>query len=220
MPTLLLMEHAGQCVADACRRVLDRMTRAPRSAAPGPQHATILVLCGPGNNGGDGLVVARRLIDLIPQASVRIILAAPPKRFKGDVATNMEIIKRLRLPIAVWPKGTRLPRSSVPLLIVDALLGTGVRPPLREPIVSMVNWINTTRLLRTGTRVVSIDVPSGIDADSGEGLGPCVRADVTVSLMGLKPSLLTRAGRRVAGRVVVGDIGMPRAVLARLSRLG
>ncbi len=217
LPTLLLMEHAGQSVADECRRTLVRMTRS-RQGSTKPQRPTILVLCGPGNNGGDGLVVARRLNDLVPQAKVRIILAAPPERFQGDAAMNMTIVDRLRIPFAVWTNGIVPTQANAPLLIVDALLGTGVRPPLREPIASMVNWINATRQQRTGTRVVAIDVPSGMDAGSGECLGPCVRADVTVSLMGLKPGLRTPAGRRLAGRVVVGDIGMPRVIKARIER--
>ncbi len=217
MPTLLPMEHAGQSVADECRRVLTRI-RQSRRAATKTQRPTILIFCGPGNNGGDGLVAARRLTDLVPGASVRVVLADLPERFRGDAATNMEIVKRLGIPCTVWNGGARLARAGAPLLIVDALLGTGVRPPLREPIVSMVAWINATRQQRPDTRVIAVDVPSGLDADSGEALGPCVRADVTISLMGLKPGPRTKAGRRLAGRVVVGDIGMPRSILDRVAR--
>lgn len=161
-----------------------------------PEARHIAVVCGPGNNGGDGYVLAR----LASEAGMEtdVVEAADPARLSSDAA-------RAR---ADWmtaggaPTGTEvLPQAD---MIVDALLGTGVDRPLTDDYAVLVDAINAA-----GRPVLSVDIPSGLDADSGEICGKAVRADVTVTFIALKRGLYTDAGPDCTGEVVFDDLGMP-----------
>jgi hydroxyethylthiazole kinase-like uncharacterized protein yjeF len=193
---LELMERAGAGVARSVERL----------APDGP----VTVVCGKGNNGGDGLVVARLLRE--SGRSVSVVCVAPPTELQGDAAANLE-----RLPGAapVQLDGTPWPGAASPTpagadprgagLVVDALLGTGFsgepRGAVAEAIAAIEAW---------GAPVVSVDVPSGVDASSGAVRGVAVGATSTVSFHAAKPGLWINPGKEHAGTVEVIDIGIPR----------
>jgi len=203
VPSHRLMEHAGTAVAAAVHALavdLDRW-----------EHGPILVLCGPGNNGGDGFVAARRLARA--GADVVVALIATEARPRGaDAARNWDRldgdhrVKRVQASVArdVTVLGQGIGKVSV---IVDALLGTGVRGALREPIRSAVEM--TRRARATGIPVVSIDTPTAVDLSSGEASEPVVGADLTVTFHRPKTGLVTTRGARLAGRILVAPIGIP-----------
>ncbi|MEA2285307.1 MAG: ADP-dependent NAD(P)H-hydrate dehydratase / NAD(P)H-hydrate epimerase, partial [Solirubrobacteraceae bacterium] len=182
IPGLDLMERAGAGLAALTREV----------ASDGP----IAVVCGKGNNGGDGYVAARLLRDA--GLDVRVLAAAPPDELRGDAATNAQ-----RLPgdpPEPFSQGA-LDGASV---AVDALLGTGFggepRGAIREAIEALGAW---------GGAVVAADIPSGVDAATGEVAGPAVQAVVTATFVASKPGLWINPGRSLAGAVRVVDIGIP-----------
>jgi NAD(P)H-hydrate epimerase len=198
-----LMEHAGTAVAAAVRALAVDTERWGK----GP----IVILCGPGNNGGDGFVAARRLA--LNGGRVVVAVVATEARPTGlTAARNWDRIARdtgiakVQAPVArdVAMFGRGIEKAAV---IVDALLGTGVRGPLREPIRSAVELIE--RAHRAGIPVVAVDTPTAVDLSSGEPSDPAVRADLTVTFHRPKTGLLTRRGAAHAGKVLVAPIGIP-----------
>jgi ADP-dependent NAD(P)H-hydrate dehydratase / NAD(P)H-hydrate epimerase len=185
IPSLDLMERAGTGVA-----------RAVELLAP---DGTVAVVCGKGNNGGDGLVAAR----ILRQAGwdVTILLAARPEELRGDALESLERVPG-EAPLQLDSAAARLERASV---IVDALLGTGSAGAPTGAVASAIGMINQTE-----RPVLSIDIPSGVDGSSGVVAGVAVRAAVTVTFHLAKPGLWINPGKRHAGRVEVIDIGIPR----------
>jgi NAD(P)H-hydrate epimerase len=189
VPSVDLMEKAGGCVA----RVV-----ADSELAGGPAR----IVCGKGNNGGDGLVAARRLGEL--GVEVEVLLLFEPGELRGDARESYEkFVASGHEPRAV--RAEELPRllegSGV---LVDALLGTGFTGIPRSPIDVAIRAINGSL-----ARVVAVDVPSGVDASSGEVAGECVRADSTVTFHARKIGLCIHPGKSYAGHVEVVDIGIP-----------
>ena len=198
-----LMEHAGTAVAAAVRALAVDTGR----WGSGP----IVILCGPGNNGGDGYVAARRLA--LNGGRVVVAVIASEARPSGlTAARNWDRIARdvgiakVHAPVArdVAVFGQGIEKAAV---IVDALLGTGVTGPLREPIRTAVELINRARA--AGVPVVAVDTPTAIDLSSGEPSDPAVRADLTVTFHRPKTGLATRRGAAHAGKVLVAPIGIP-----------
>ena len=203
VPGTRLMEQAGCAVAAATRALAVQTERWGK----GP----ILVLCGPGNNGGDGFVAARHLAR--QGAKVVVVLVAAEGRPKGkDAARNWDRldhedrVERIHTPVArdVAILGQGIEKAAV---VVDALLGTGIAGPLREPIRSAVELIAKAR--RAGSPIVSVDCPTAVDLTSGDLSDPVVRAHLTVTFHRPKTGLLARRGAAVAGRVLVAPIGIP-----------
>ncbi|HET9756131.1 MAG TPA: NAD(P)H-hydrate epimerase [Candidatus Limnocylindrales bacterium] len=198
-----LMEQAGTAVAAAVRALAVDTERWGK----GP----IVILCGPGNNGGDGYVAARRLALTGAQVVVAVIAsearptgAASSKNW-DRIARDAGIVKvhaPVARDVAVFAQG--IEKAAV---IVDALLGTGVRGPLREPIRTAVEVID--RAQRAGIPVVAVDTPTAVDLSSGEPSDPAVRADLTVTFHRPKTGLTTRRGAAHAGKVLVAPIGIP-----------
>jgi ADP-dependent NAD(P)H-hydrate dehydratase / NAD(P)H-hydrate epimerase len=203
VPEERLMEHAGTAVAAAVKALAvdtDRWETGP-----------IVILCGPGNNGGDGFVAARRLALAGAQVVVAIIAGdARPRNATAarnwDRIANDAGIAKIQAPVArdVAVFGHGIEKAAV---IVDALLGTGVRGSLRDPIRSAVELIQRARAL--GIPVVAVDTPTAVDLSSGEPSDPAVRADLTVTFHRPKTGLLTRRGSAHAGKVLVAPIGIP-----------
>jgi NAD(P)H-hydrate epimerase len=202
-PELRLMEHAGTAVAAAVRALATDLGR----WGTGP----IVVLCGPGNNGGDGYVAARRLA--LAGASVIVAVVAAESRPRGaSAARNWDRIARdsgivkVHLPVArdVAMFGLGVEKAAV---VVDALLGTGVRGALREPIRSAVEVVARARA--AGVPVVAVDTPTAVDLSSGEPSDPAVLADLTVTFHRPKTGLLTKRGSAHAGKILVAPIGIP-----------
>jgi hydroxyethylthiazole kinase-like uncharacterized protein yjeF len=185
--SLTLMQNAGRAVAETAMAMVK----------PGSR---ISVLCGPGNNGGDGFVAAR----LLKRASydVRLHLLSEKSALKGDAAE-----------MARWWDGPVRPMDPVALesvhLIVDALFGAGLNRPLDSFAARMIAAINESRL-----PVLSVDVPSGLDGTTGTATGPVVQATRTVTFFRKKPAHLLLPGRALCGEVILADIGIPSSVLA------
>lgn len=205
IPGLLLMDRAGSAAA---RTILESFTPRPDDV--------IAVVCGKGNNGGDGCVVARDLVQ--SGMKVHLLLVAPPNAFHGDAAAHFDILRRLARSESGRCSISRLSsvlrdRSFRPSIVVDALLGTGSSGKLRGSVLKAVEWIN-----RSGARVVALDVPTGIDGTTGAGDGPYVKAVLTVTFGFVKRGLLLNEGREAAGRVDCVDIGLPASVLTGVRR--
>jgi ADP-dependent NAD(P)H-hydrate dehydratase / NAD(P)H-hydrate epimerase len=198
--SLELMERAGAGVA----RTLERL------APDGP----VTVVCGKGNNGGDGLVAARLLRE--SSRPVTVVCVAAPTELTGDARANLERLPGpppVRLDGSPWtgPDGGQEPPQAAPELfnadvsLIDALLGTGFQGEPRGAVATAIAAINAAAAL-----VVSVDVPSGVDASTGVVRGDAVSASVTVSFHAAKPGLWINPGKAHAGEVQVLDIGIPR----------
>jgi NAD(P)H-hydrate epimerase len=213
IPSLLLMEHASLGIAEVIERTLRRIP------------AGILILAGPGNNGGDGLAAARHLTSA-GISPITILLIADRARLSADSAANLAMARRLGIRIlsglarpaaAIRREAARLPR---PLLIVDALLGTGLSRPADGPILQAIRACNLLRDQHPCAATLAIDVPSGLDADRGlpPPRGEAVRADATLTMAGMKPGLRTAGARAWAGPVAIIPIGAPPRLLSRLGK--
>ncbi len=204
IPSLILMENAGRAVFDVAEQVLGKTeTRA------------IVVVCGPGNNGGDGFAAARHLH--IAGESVSVFYFGDRSAAKGDALTNIQIAEKMGLDIDYSGDVDNL-QSAIDEagLVIDALLGTGAKGELRPETAEVVGCMN----LRGGSALVAVDIPSGVDADTGVELGPkedpeqaAVSADVTVTFALPKIGLVTYPGAELAGRLVIADIGIPQEAL-------
>jgi ADP-dependent NAD(P)H-hydrate dehydratase / NAD(P)H-hydrate epimerase len=205
VPEERLMEHAGTAVAAAVKALavdLDRWGTGP-----------IVIFAGPGNNGGDGFVAARRLA--LAGGDVVVVFVAAENRPKGATSSrNWDRIMRdagIRIVHASVARdlailGQGIDKTAV---VVDALLGTGVRGVLREPIRSAVDVIRSAS--SAGIPVVAVDTPTAVDLSSGEPSDPAVRGDLTVTFHRPKTGLQTKRGAAHAGKVLVAPIGIPAA---------
>lgn len=167
-------------------------------AHPGDQHWYMLI--GKGNNGGDGLVAARHLVEA--GLGVTLVYADAPEALRGEAAVQRDAAAKLGIPAIVH--GREAVDFSRCTGIVDALLGTGSRGAPRGAYAALIRAANDS-----GKPVVSADVPSGLDADTGEVYEPCIEARVTVCLAPLKRGLVQYPGASAAGRIVVRAIGIP-----------
>lgn len=200
IPGIVLMENAARSVAECVyQALLD------------PARAQVLILCGPGNNGGDGFAAARHLHNA--GVEVAVVLAAPREKSRGDAACNLGIWERMAGTVidATDPEGVARVRSAAARadVIVDALLGTGSSGAPRGVMAELIELANGAPRARR----VAIDIPSGLNADTGEVSTPCFRADATVTFVAPKVGFFTPAARQVLGRMVVADIGVPRRLI-------
>lgn len=199
IPSIVLMENAGRGTADLlCRIGID---------------GAVLILCGRGNNAGDGFVIARHL-DL-RGFHPEVVLCTTPDQLKGDALVNFEIVRKSGIPIhdltsAVFQE--HLPeRLGAADWVVDAMLGTGAVGPVRPPFDEVIATLN-----RSGKKVLAVDLPSGLDCDGGPTDGPVVRADVTATFVAWKPGFLVKEAENYTGEVHVLDIGTPRMLIQEI----
>ena len=197
LPGAVLMENAGRAVVAAVREEMERH---------GGDRHTVAVVCGAGNNGGDGYVVARVLRQLRVPATV--YLAVPRAAVRGDALIHLSAFERsggLAEPIAD-PAELSRHRGAIEsaAVVVDALFGTGLTRPIEGHLADIIHCIN-----RSAGRVVSVDVPSGLSADSGAVLGAAVEPHRTVTMAFLKVGIAVAPGLARAGRVTVAEIGIP-----------
>lgn len=199
---LVLMENAGRGAADLL--IAMNLT--------GP----VIIICGKGNNGGDGFVIARHLE--AAGFEVRVFLIGKPEDLSGDAATNLRILQAAGLPIISFDPSdpcTNLkslmedPVWDDPEWIVDALLGTGISGAVREPYRQIIELINDTT-----ASVLAVDLPSGLDCDEGIPLGSCVRATLTATFVARKSGFDRPNADEFTGPVEVLPIGVPRQLLA------
>lgn len=200
IPSLILMENAGRSLVESlCRAVGSKI-----------EETKFLICCGKGNNGGDGFVMARRL--LLSGCRVETIMLADPAEYKGDAAVNQNILSKfVSNRNALWQyenfqaSGERLKKALKNAdWIVDALLGTGAANGLRDPYSLFVSYIN-----KSGKPVFSVDIPTGINGDTGLVYDEAVHAKVTCTLAGMKIGLLSENAKTFVGNLELGDIGVP-----------
>lgn len=213
IPGIVLMETAGSAIVNAIQRHY-------------PTCKRIGIFAGKGNNGGDGIVIARQLSHI--GHDVHLFLVSPPDSFTGEAETNLQIAKRLTASFGLQTtpkgglrieelltdtalgteKGASLNHITGCQLFVDAIFGTGLRGEVRESIATLINTINNLSI-----PTLSVDLPSGLDADTGNPLGTCVHADRTVTIGLPKRGLLVHPGAELAGKLEVVDIGFPEQVI-------
>jgi NAD(P)H-hydrate epimerase len=194
IPGLLLMENAAIGIA------AEALSLAGKARA-------VAIVCGPGNNGGDGLAAARHLSNRGLDVSVHLPLPGDAYGDRSDAATNLRIVHAMGIRV----------REDLEFgdaaLVVDALLGTGLVRDIRDPFRAAVLAMNDLRC-----PVLSVDLPSGLDANSGEVLGVAVRATVTATMVAPKVGFARGDGPIHVGRVVVVDIGIPPSLVERVAR--
>ena len=202
IPSLVLMENAGRQVVAAIESV----------------HAELLdqrvgILCGRGNNGGDGFVIARTLMQR--GVDVLVLLMGRVADVRGDARVNLEILGRLGLTVVeiADSQAWELHFSEVGDcgLIVDAIFGTGLNAPLSGLLQTVVADVNGS-----GIPVVSVDLPSGLSADSHKPIGDSIEAGLTVTLAAPKLPLVLPPAEARAGDIVIADVGVPIEVIERL----
>ncbi len=191
IPGIVLMENAGRGITDVL------LSHQPK------QH--IVICCGKGNNGGDGFVVARYLSNL--GFHVHILLFTKPCMLKGDARTNYDIVAKLNIPITNMHTDNL---HSLPSLlasadwIVDALFGTGLEGSVKKPMDEIIQQIN-----QANKNVLAIDIPSGLDCDTGKPLGVAIHATLTATMVGPKQGFENPDAKTYLGEVHYVDIGMP-----------
>lgn len=203
LPGLVLMENAGRQVADAVCDVLGA-----------GRTGRVAVVAGAGNNGGDGLVAARHLI--LRGLGCAIFLIAPPEKVYGDARVNLQALWHLNADVCVLAPA-EIPALAVRLrefdVIVDALGGTGIRGAVEGAVAVAVEAVNAA-----GRPIVAVDIPTGLDCDSGRAHGAVVKAAVTVTFVATKKGFLAPEAAEYTGRVVVADIGVPPEAAAEAVR--
>ena len=212
MTGLVLMENAGRGAVE--------QLRAQQIAGK------VLICCGRGNNGGDGFVMARHLENA--GHDVLVLLFAAPDSLQGDAAANWNILQAAGTPCEVMqtpPTETEGPSSlTEPQIrqlqqrlagaewIVDALLGTGATGPAREPLAAVIRCIN-----QAGKRVLAVDLPSGLDCDTGLAAGDCIRAERTVTFAARKTGFEAATSTEFTGPVELVGIGVPVCLLREIA---
>jgi NAD(P)H-hydrate epimerase len=205
VPSIVLMENAGR----GCAELLMRLN---------PERQPVVILCGPGNNGGDGFVIARHLDNAGWPVTAIYIADRVPTR--GDAATNFRTAAASELLFLQFPLGDGVVRDPVgsrvlelaladgpTTWVVDALFGTGLARPLAEPYAGVLAEVAASKC-----PVLAIDIPSGLDCDTGEPLGPTIRATHTATFVAPKRGFLNPSSKAWTGEVHVIDIGAPRAL--------
>ncbi len=177
-----------------------------------PEARCVIVFCGTGNNGGDGFIIGT----LAKKAGlqVKIYLLGATASIKNDALTAYEMALANKVPFFAAAEflGNNDPLSDPRhTVIVDALLGTGLSGPVREPYSNLISRINQSNL-----PVLAVDIPSGLSSDTGEVLGKAIRARLTVTFIGIKKGLLANAGPEYCGELVFNNLDIPEAVYREL----
>ncbi len=199
IPGIVLMENAALKVADeACRMLGDVAGK------------SVLVIAGKGNNGGDAFAAARHLFQR--KAQVMVFLSCNPDDIGGDARINYTILQKLGIPVEVVADEADLQQLRHELakcnLVIDGLFGTGFRGEVAGISASVIRAVNDS-----AARVLSIDIPSGVDGETGRASSACIKADTTVTFGLPKTGLLVHPGCEYAGRLLVADIGLPEAAV-------
>jgi NAD(P)H-hydrate epimerase len=199
IPSVVLMENAGRGAAELIHQL-----------AP---EGRVALLCGRGNNGGDGFVIARHLEAI--GRKLEVLLFASPASLSTDAMVNYQILRRSHIPVEslLNPDDSELAARLMPsAVVVDALLGTGAKGNPRSPLDGVIRVANHVNALR-----VAIDVPSGLDADFGTHGDCCFRADHTLTFVAEKVGFHTSDARRMLGQVHILPIGLTSQVLRSMN---
>ncbi|QOV88984.1 NAD(P)H-hydrate epimerase [Humisphaera borealis] len=202
VPGIVLMENAAR---GAVQAIYDEKL----------SHQNVLILCGGGNNGGDGLTIGRHLHN--GGSRVTIGLCTDPAKYQGDALINWNIVQAMKLDLAEatpeWLDGRLLSRAlpDRPTLLIDAIFGTGLTASPRDPFPAIAAIVHQSQI-----PVVAIDLPSGLDCDTGQPLGrAAIRAGLTVTFVGIKQGFTRPGADAYTGRIKVVDIGCPVAAVHR-----
>ncbi len=199
IPVLVLMENAARSAAECVSDLLDNDC-----------VGQVLILCGPGNNGGDGLALARHLRNR--GADPHILLLGDPARYRDEALVNYRITQAMG--IHTFAVDAQKLAGSRPTLIVDAMFGTGLSQRPRDPFDEVAQAAMAAR-----APILALDIPSGLDADTGEALSPAaIRATETITFVAPKKGFASDSARDYLGRVSVGDIGCPRELVEEVMR--
>jgi len=203
LPSNTLMENAGKAVAEEVRKILGTIDQ---------QH--ILLLIGPGNNGGDGLVAARHLHDWGAKVNLYLVRQRPADD------PNFKLVQERGINYVEIAQDENLDKLNELLLvtdtIIDALFGTGKSRPPDDTLLQALDMIGRTREKRTGLRIIALDLPSGLDADTGAVDPNCLYADYTITLGFPKPGLFNSPGKERVGKLRIVDIGIPAHLAERV----
>lgn len=196
VPGAVLMENAGRNCAEI---IMDKLPELPKPK--------VCVFCGTGNNGGDGYVIARHLLN--SGLEVRVVVLGDREKIKGDAKTNLDILEEMGAKVRQLDLGEPDVADKIKThtadadLIVDAIFGTGLKGQLRA---DYAEWINTINAL--DVPIMAVDIPSGLNCDSGEPLGAAIKADFTVTFVAMKRGFTAPAAHEYTGDVYVASIGV------------
>lgn len=205
LPSFLLMENAGRALAAHIEKVLQQF----------PRTTLLNFICGGGNNGGDGFVAARHIY--LKHPNVRIYMMADPKTLKGDALLNFNIFKKLHdhiYPYSQFEQDKKTIFQKTPMVIVDCMLGTGLKGSVEGNYLSAIREINYLKKFHNGKVVViAADIPSGLSGDEGPLTADNIIADVTVTFGSIKKGLADGRSKPYVGKLEVADIGLPEPLL-------
>jgi len=193
IPGLILMENAGI----SCINYLLSLKLSGK----------IIICCGKGNNAGDGFVIARHLDNL--NFDVKVLLLSNPTEFKGDAKTNYEIVRKSNIETVTLNNNLENIASEIQKAdwIIDAIFGTGLYGEVLSPYNEIINLINSAK-----AKVFAVDIPSGLDCDTGEPLGVAIIANHTMTFIGYKKGFASDGAQKYLGNITIGDIGLPKAL--------
>lgn len=193
IPGIILMENAGSKAAEIIFKELKI-----------PTFDKVTILCGKGNNGGDGFVIARHLSNL--GVTVQVFLFADRQQITGDAKVNLEILIKMKVFVEevlnIEKVGNAVKSSDV---IVDAMLGTGVDGEIKDSFQQIIRIINDLK----SKRIYSIDIPTGLDCNTGAILGECVKATKTITFVASKTGFFLEKGPEYCGEIIIVDISIP-----------
>jgi len=201
IPGIILMENAGRNAAEEILQMIDD-----------PHQAKVAILCGKGNNGGDGFVVARHIhnhgisVDVFLVAKISDILK------DGDAGTNLQILLNMKISVKeildISGVNSILNELNNYNILVDALFGTGLSGDVREPFKTLIDGVNNLN-----KPIVSVDIPSGLDSNTGKILGAAIKATKTVTFAASKKGFYSEDGPHYTGEILVTDISIPKHLL-------
>jgi NAD(P)H-hydrate epimerase len=192
IPDFTLMQRAG----DAAFAALQQKW---------PEATSLEIFCGTGNNGGDGFIIGA--LALGAGLKSRIHIVGDPARIRGDALKALQLASTNQVPM----DNSATLEPSAGTIVVDALLGTGLAGDVRTPYIEAIDTINAS-----GLPVMAVDIPSGLDSDTGRTHGNCVAADLTVTFIGRKQGLVRGKGPSLCGEVVFAALGVPEELYERL----
>ncbi len=201
IPGIVLMENAGRNVAEGILKMLDD-----------PQQAKVAILCGKGNNGGDGFVIARHLHNNGISVDVFLVARVSDILKDGDTGTNLQILLNMKIPVKeildIQGVNNILKELNDCNILVDALFGTGLSGDVREPFRTLINGVNNLN-----KPIVSVDIPSGLDCNTGKILGTAIKATKTVTFAVAKKGFSLGNGPSLTGKILVSNISIPRELI-------
>ena len=201
IPGIILMENAGRNVAEEVLPMTANL-----------QKMKIAILCGKGNNGGDGFVVARHLHNHGTSVDVFLVAKVSDVLKDGDAGTNLQILLTMKIPVKeilnIADVNNILRNLDRYNILVDALFGTGLSGEVREPFKTLIHSVN-----KLNKPIVSVDIPSGLDCNTGKTLGVAIKATKTVTFAAGKKGFYLGDGPNYTGKVVVTDISIPKELL-------